>query len=112
MQSHPPVTMVNQEMADEISLEVETMLEKGAILPIQDPLNKGFYLRIFLVPKKDSQSRLVVNLCPQNGGHPCGEGSPSTRGLDEQNRFKGCTFCHPNTQTIPQIPVAELGVRV
>ena len=66
MQSHPPVTMVNQEMADKISVEVETMLEIGAILPIQDPLNKGFYSRIFLVPKKDGQSRPVVNLCPLN----------------------------------------------
>ena len=34
VQSHPPITVVNREIADKISTEVETMLEKGAIFPI------------------------------------------------------------------------------
>ena len=46
--------------------EVEAMLEKGAILPVKDPSNQGFYSRIYLVPKKDGQSRPVVNLHPLN----------------------------------------------
>ena len=75
------------------------MLEKGATIPSQDPLNKGFYSRIhmhvFLIPKKgrpiktscesvSPQSASPVSAI-QNGGHPCGEVSPSTRGLDEHN---------------------------
>ena len=66
VQSHPPITVVNRDIADKISTEVETMLEKGAIFPIRDHLSQGFYSRIFLVPKKDGQSRPVINLHPLN----------------------------------------------
>ena len=48
--------------------------------------------------------------------HPCGEGSPLSRVLDQQNRSKDAYFAFPiNTQepqTVSQILVAELGVRV
>ena len=57
MQDHPPVTRVNQEAADKITIEVEAMVEKGAISPVLDPSNQGFYSTIFLVPKKDGQMR-------------------------------------------------------
>ena len=46
-QSCDPVTVVNREMTDKISLEVKAMLEKGAILPVQDHLNPGFIQESF-----------------------------------------------------------------
>ena len=59
-------TVVNREITDKIATEVDTMLENGAILPIRDYLNQGFYSRIFLVPKKDGQSTPAINLHPLN----------------------------------------------
>ena len=57
---------MSQEAAGRISIEVRDMVEKGAIHPLLDPLNQGFYSTIFLVPKKDGQMRPVVNLRPLN----------------------------------------------
>lgn len=62
VQSHPPGNKVNREA---VGIHGSgNYVKKGAILPIQDHFNQGFYSRIFLVSKKDGQS--IINLLSLN----------------------------------------------
>ena len=46
--------------------EVRTLLAKSAIEPVLRRESLGFYSHVFLVPKKNGQFRLVINLRPLN----------------------------------------------
>ena len=62
-----PVARASGEMQALISAEVETLLGKGAIREVEHLGTKeGFFSRIFVIPKKGGQFRLVVNLRPLN----------------------------------------------
>ena len=49
------------EEAAQIKGELRLLLEKGAVTPVPDSQG-GFYSNLFLVPKKNGQMRLVINL--------------------------------------------------
>ena len=64
-QQFRPVTPVEESTAELISGEVEKLVAKGTILPVNQE-DEGFYFRIFLLPKKNGQVRPVINLRPLN----------------------------------------------
>jgi hypothetical protein len=67
--SSPPFSRipVRPGSTDVLVREVETLLEKQAIVELFPPFNPGFYSHIFTVTKKDSDKlRLVINLSPLN----------------------------------------------
>ena len=60
-------TKVKKSKATIISREIDNRLAKDAIekLPMSD-IHQGFYSTLFLVPKKNGQTRPVINLRPLN----------------------------------------------
>ena len=46
--------------------EIQKLLDKGAIQQVSETSLRGYYSRIFLVPKKGGQYRTVINLRPLN----------------------------------------------
>ena len=42
--------------------EIENLLNKRAVKRVQNPGTPGFYSRIFLVPKKNGEFRLIIDL--------------------------------------------------
>ena len=65
----PPLSEVpiffNQSKDSRLEEEVANLLLKGAVEKI-DPVSPGFYSRIFIVPKKNGKSRLIIDLSPLN----------------------------------------------
>jgi len=57
----PPEAKFLKEQEELLKEEVDSLLQKGAILP-QMHNSEGFYSRLFLVPKKNDQMRPVINL--------------------------------------------------
>jgi len=55
-----------QSKREQICIEVEGLLTKGAIQMVRGKDSPGFYSRLFLVPKKGGQYRSVINLRPLN----------------------------------------------
>ena len=49
------------EQAAQVREELQSLLEKGAVIPVSDS-QEGFYSNLFLVPKKNDQMRPVFNL--------------------------------------------------
>ena len=49
------------EQAAQVREELQSLLEKGAVVPVSNSL-EGFYSNLFLVPKKNGQMRPVINL--------------------------------------------------
>ena len=49
------------EQAAQVREELQSLLEKGAVVPVTDS-QESFYSNLFLVPKKNSQMRPVINL--------------------------------------------------
>ena len=60
-------TVVSTKNLDILNLEINSLLEKGAIekVPVKERMT-GFYSTLFLVPKKNGQMRPVINLKPLN----------------------------------------------
>lgn len=58
-----PVLQAAQEVLD---IEVKTLLDKRAIAVVKDPSTKGFYCRLFTVPKATGGFRPVLDLSPLN----------------------------------------------
>lgn len=56
----------NPERWERLNEEVGTLLEKGAVLEVPDPVGPGFYSNLFLVPKKTGGWRPVINLSRLN----------------------------------------------
>ena len=54
----PPEAIFSKELLRE---EIESFLQKGVIL-LQTHSQEGFYSTLFLVPKKNGQTRPVINL--------------------------------------------------
>ena len=96
-----PVTRVNQEAAGRISIEVRDMVEKGAIHPLLDPLNQGFYSSTKEgwpdeTGGEPPSSQPVPPLPTlQNRGDLRSKGSPSAKRLDEHDRSQRCVLHHP-----------------
>ena len=65
-QTHIPSSETDRRSANLISDEVQSMLDKGAIHSVQQDAGKGWFSRIFLVPKREGKFRPVVNLRPLN----------------------------------------------
>ena len=66
-ETHHPVTVAQKGQEEQIDQEITSLLEKGAIAEISSALSgEGFYSTLFLVPKKEGQSRPVVKLRPLN----------------------------------------------
>ena len=65
----PPLSEVpiffNQSKDSRLEEEVANLLLKGAVEKI-NPVSPGFYSRIFIVPKKNGKSRLIIDLSPLN----------------------------------------------
>jgi len=57
----PPVAKFSKEQEVLLKEEVDSFLQKGAILP-QMHNSGGFYSSLFLVPKKNGQMRPIINL--------------------------------------------------
>ena len=57
----PPEPVFSEEHTTLLWNEVQSLLQKGAILP-QLESSEGFYSTLFLVPKKNGQMRPVINL--------------------------------------------------
>lgn len=57
----PPEPVFSEEHTTLLWKEVQSLLQKGAILP-QLESSEGFYSTLFLVPKKNGQMRPVINL--------------------------------------------------
>ena len=49
------------EQADQVREELQSLLEKGAVVPVTEN-QEGYYSNLFLVPKKNGQMRPVINL--------------------------------------------------
>jgi hypothetical protein len=69
--SRPPFSRIPTALANTrhqtLGKEVESLLEKGAVIELFQPFTPGFYSSIFVVPKKNSEKlRLVINLKPLN----------------------------------------------
>jgi len=45
-----------------VRTEVELLLQKQAIEPVEDPTTPGFYSRLFVVPKQNGKWRPVIDL--------------------------------------------------
>ena len=54
-----------------LQAEVCSLLSKQAVKQVTQPNSLGFYSHVFLVPKKNRQLRLVINLCPLNAHFHC-----------------------------------------
>ena len=66
-QSHHSVTATQKNQEDLIHQEVQTLLEKRAVIEVPPTqTDNGFYSTLFLVPKKEGQQRPAVNLQPLN----------------------------------------------
>jgi hypothetical protein len=64
--SRIPILTANVKEAA-VRREVETLLEKRAVIELFPPYTPGFYSSIFVIPKKNSEKlRLVINLKPLN----------------------------------------------
>jgi hypothetical protein len=65
--ARPSRTPIPAQEAERRTLEQEiaTLLAKEAIVPIRQPA-KGFWSRIFLVPKPGDRWRVILNLKPLN----------------------------------------------
>ena len=59
----PGMSQTEQNILDQ---EVQTLLDKHAILPVSNPETAGFISSVFVVSKKDGGNRPVVNLKPLN----------------------------------------------
>ena len=88
---------------------------KGAVTKLQTSSIGGFYSTLFLVPKKDSGVRPVINLkqlnafmeatTHQNGGDSNPQKPSETRRLVGQCRHMRCIFLHPDQLGTQQISV-------
>ena len=56
----------NQDKATALRGEVDKMLLKGAVVEVQNPQSRGFYSKIFLVPKPGNRWRPVIDLSSLN----------------------------------------------
>ena len=66
-QTHHPVTVAQRNQEEPIHQEVQTLLDKGAVIEVPPAqADKGFYSTLFLVLKKEGQNRPVVNIRPLN----------------------------------------------
>ena len=53
----PQPSQYTREQMDLLSMEVTSLLRKGAVVPVEPTvLEEGFYSTLFLVPKKKGQS--------------------------------------------------------
>ena len=57
----PQVLVLPLEQQNLVAVEVESMMQKGAISPVKNS-SEGFQSQLFLVPKKDGGQRPVINL--------------------------------------------------
>ena len=65
-QSHIPLSKANIRETKLMNQEIQKLLDKGAIQQFSETSLRGYYSRIFLVPKKGGQYRTVINLRPLN----------------------------------------------
>ena len=62
-QRHQPVCPhFSKEETESLQTEVDKMVSKGAITPVETGMENGFISSIFLVPKKDGGHRPIINL--------------------------------------------------
>ena len=95
-------------MSNTTEAEIQSLLEKQAIVCLTPPLSPGFYSSVFVVPKKDGGleahnqfegAEQVRHLSPlQDGEYLQLERCHLATGLDVQNRFKRCLPVCPNAQ--------------
>jgi hypothetical protein len=66
----PPTTITpsptDPTRARTLHTEVQALLDKGAVLVVEDHSSPGFYSHIFLVPKKSRDWRLIIDLSRLN----------------------------------------------
>ena len=67
--SHPPLRRpirahlaLARDQTQAMEAEIESLLEKQAIVRLTPPLSPGFYSSVFVVPKKDGGWRPIINL--------------------------------------------------
>ncbi len=101
------LTVVNStSKASVLQQELSSLLQKGAIEEIpQSDIEQGFFSRYFLVPKRDSGLRPILDLRQseffplqrevQDADDENHHVSDSRRGLVCHYRHKGCIFSHP-----------------
>ena len=102
-QSHQPtcITVILKDQEHLIEEEVVKLQQKGAIIPVPaTSKTEGFYLTLFLVPKKgwaietSGQSAAFEQVSAfQNGRSACIAGSPPEGGLDVQSRLRSPYTC-------------------
>ena len=105
-----PLTFSRHEL-EKVDSEVALLREKG-VLHVACPVPNQFVSSLFLVPKRDGNSRPVINLKDlrssvrslQDGGHPSSARSSAAQRLARQDRSEGRVFCDPNLARSQKIP--------
>ena len=112
----PSSTSMSQEETAIVDQEIQKMLKKGAIKLVQPNTKNQFLSSIFIVPKKDSRHRPVINLKKlkkhslypfQNGGSFSLDGNTSQRGLHMHIDLKDAYFSVPLNPKSPKFVVSS-----
>ncbi len=130
-EKHPPfdgvhLTVVNSaSKASVLQQELSSLLQKGAIEEVpQLDVERGFFSRYFLVPKRDGGLRPILDLRRLNCSLYKGKFKMLTikpsclrsrRGLVCHHRPKGCVFSHPGrskTQEVPSVCLWREGLPI
>ena len=110
-QTHNPVTVAQRNQEEPIHQEVQTLLDKGAVIGVPPAqADEGFYSTLLLVPKRgpeqagvqpSSSEQICESRAFQNGGNAQCERPPARGRLDDKTRFEGCILCNSGTQAPP-----------
>ncbi len=119
------LTVVNSaSKASVLQVELSSLLQKGAIEEIpQSDIERGFFSRYFLIPKRDGGLRPILDVRRLNFSLYKGKFkmlknhhvSDPRRGLVCHYRPKGCVFSHPGrseTQEVPSVCLWREGLPI
>ena len=108
---HYPLELPSNNKTADLLHAVQKLRLSRAIEEVTDTTSPGYYSRLFLVPKPDGSFRPIIDLKKlnhhsslfQNGDTLLHYSSPSTTGMDHQNRSKGRVPSHSGPRQHPQI---------